>query len=503
MKNKVFFILFAIQFSICCNIFGQNNWNWVGQNNDEKVIYFGVKVLNNKIYTVSSTINWSESIPYVNSNLIHFNYQGNIIYDSICGNLNQTFVPYTNVKTNYNLNSFCIPVVFRHPNNPILGEKPGILLLDTLFNTKLSLIIPSDSNINVSSISYFNKFGPNKLILLKRVNAVNSGNVSVLSILDTLGFEQESKVINFQNYSMGSSTFHQHENYYFMISNKIFQNNINDPSNLVIYKLDLLLNIVDSFRTTTNNWYYSNSSAVFPNGDFVVGGVYSDAWEPDGDVWQKKYLRKFDKNLNVIWTKYFGKRSLNTGITKLMITSDGNIAGCGIDGLVTTIENGDSIGHITGCIFKFTADGDSIWMKNYQAIDDPVNGDNNELLDLDEMPDGGFVACGKAVAFSPYRQRGWLMRVDANGCLTPECLNSTKEVDEPSQFLTYPNPTNDILNITNPLQISTYQIYQWDGKLITQGNNFPIDISKFTNGIYFLKITTKNNQIINQKIIKN
>ena len=64
------------------------------------------------------------------------------------------------------------------------------------------------------------------------------------------------------------------------------------------------------------------------------------------------------------------------------------------------------------------------------------------------------------------------------------------------------NPTNDILNITNPHQISTYQIYQMDGKLVNQGNNFPINISKFTNGIYFLKITTKNNQIINQKIIK-
>jgi hypothetical protein len=39
-------------------------------------------------------------------------------------------------------------------------------------------------------------------------------------------------------------------------------------------------------------------------------------------------------------------------------------------------------------------------------------------------------------------------------------------------------------------------------KLITQDNNFPIDISKFTIGVYFLKVTTKNNQIINQKIIK-
>ncbi len=95
------------------------------------------------------------------------------------------------------------------------------------------------------------------------------------------------------------------------------------------------------------------------------------------------------------------------------------------------------------------------------------------------------------------------MRVGANGCLNPDCISSTKEVDEPNQFFVYPNPTNDILNITNLHQISTYQIYQLDGKLITQGNNFPIDISKFTNGIYFLKIATKNNQIINQKILKN
>jgi hypothetical protein len=65
-----------------------------------------------------------------------------------------------------------------------------------------------------------------------------------------------------------------------------------------------------------------------------------------------------------------------------------------------------------------------------------------------------------------------------------------------------PNPTNDILNITNTHQISAYQIYQLDGKLNTQGNNFPLDISKFNNRIYFLKITTNNNQVIKNKIIK-
>ena len=502
-KNRIMKqINFYINFLVLIIFFpfislAQNTWNWVGENNNEKVINFHVKVLNNKIYTVSSSINFSTSIPYVNTNLIQFNFNGNIIYDTLCGNINQTFVLYDNVRSNYNLGSFCFPVVFRHPNNPNLGEKPGVLILDTNYNTKLSYIIPSDTFITTAT-SHINKIYNSKLFLLSRTSSPSLGGGTKISILDTNGNSLNSKIIQFPNFQIGGSAFHFFENYYYLVTNKIFVNNINDPTNLVIYKLDTLLNIVDTFRTTTNNWYATNSLAVFPNGDFVVGGVYSDSWEPDGDVWQKKYLRKFDKNLNIIWTKYFGRRSLNTGITKLMITSDGNIVGTGIDGLPS-----DTIGmHIAGCIFKFTSNGDSIWMKSYQAIDDAINGDDNELLDLDEMPDGGFIACGKVVVFNPFRQRGWLLRVDANGCLTPECLNSTNEIEEQNEFIVYPNPTNDILNVTNSRQISNYQIFQLDGKLVAMGNSFPININEFTNGIYFLKITTKNNQIINHKIIK-
>jgi hypothetical protein len=85
-----------------------------------------------------------------------------------------------------------------------------------------------------------------------------------------------------------------------------------------------------------------------------------------------------------------------------------------------------------------------------------------------------------------------------NDILTNEYSLSENE----KQFFVYPNPANETLNISNSNLISSYEIFQLDRKLLNQGNNFPIDISKFTNGIYFLKITTKNNQIINQKIIK-
>lgn len=501
MKNKVFVLLSVSLMYVCFNCFCQDKWNWVGENNDDKVIFFGVKNLNNKIYTFSSSINRSNSIPYVNTNLLQFDYSGNIIFDSVFGNLEETFVLYENVRSNYNFDNFCLPVGFRYPNNPSLGNKPGIILFDTLYNTKLSLVLPSDSSFYVNSVSFINKIEQNKIILIKKIQDETSNNKLVVSILDSTGQEFNSNIINFQNFAFGSASFLKNESNYYLICTKIYVNNINDPSNLVIFKMDTLLNIIDDYESTSNNWYFNNASTVLPNGDFIVGGVFSDGIGSDGDIWQKKYLRKFDKNLNILWTKYFGRRSQNTNITKIMITSDGNIAGCGTDGKINISVNGDTIGHITGCIFKFTADGDSIWMQNYQALNDTVYGDDNILLDLDEMPDGGFVACGKATAFIPLRKRGWLIRVDADGCIE-NCVSNTEELDKENQFLIYPNPSNELLNISNSNQISSYEIFQLDGKLINQGNYFPINISKFTNGIYFIKLFTKSKEIINQKVIK-
>jgi len=513
MKRSIYQISLLVLFLFSSSVsFSQNTWNLVGQDNDNKVINFGVKVLNNKIYTTSSTINWGDSIPYVNTNLIQYDNNGNIIFDSLCGNINQTFVLYENVRSNFSFGSFCYPISFRYPNNPSLGEKPGFLILDTAYNTELNYISPfnNDTSIYFIGISHIKKYDKKYLITSLLQHSVtyqwandNWCSWNELQLIDSLGNVFASRKIGGgigqQDYQYYCNTVHYFDNNYYIIVNKgNYRQWQTNPTNLLIYKMDTLLNVVDSFNTTTNNWYATNSSAVFPNGDFVVGGVYVDAWEPDGDVWQKKYLRKFDKNLNIIWTKYFGLRNLNTGITKLMITSDGNIVGCGIDGLLS-----DTIGiHITGCIFKFTANGDSVWMHNYQAIDDPLYGDNNELLDIDEMPDGGFVACGKAVAFNPFTQRGWIMRVDANGCLTPDCVSSTKEYENNNEFIVYPNPATDLIHISNANQIAAYQIFQFDGKQVASGNSFPINSNEFTKGIYLIKIQTKNNQIFTQKIIK-
>jgi hypothetical protein len=503
MKPLLFrFILITVFLFSNLVAVAQNTWNWVGSDNNFAITHNAVTFFENKIITNGTTVFFGDTIPYVSLSLFKYDSFGNLLYDTLLGKIDTTYVPiYTSKVIG---NTICNAGEVRYPNLPAKPYDQFASFINLDNNKIFKYIYPTDT-IGSNYIKKSLILNSNRYCLLFQYASIAGGGPTTsakLVIIDSLGNILNQKLFTNAGYWYLPTDLVQFEDNYFLVINKMLINNIQDPSNLVIYKLDSIFNPIDSFKTTSNNWYFGNSTLVFPNGDFVVGGVHSDAWEPDGDVWQKKYLRKFDKNLNILWTKYFGKRNLNTSITELFITSDGNILGTGTDGIATITNNGDTIGHITGCIFKFTADGDSLWMHNYQAIDDPLYGDNNELLDIDEMPDGGFVACGKSVAFFPYRQRGWLIRVDANGCLTPDCVSSTKEIDTNNTHVVFPNPSYENLNITNANQISFYQIFQFDGKLIAQGNTFPIKISEYANGLYFLRINTKSNQVINQKIIK-
>ena len=58
----------------------------------------------------------------------------------------------------------------------------------------------------------------------------------------------------------------------------------------------------------------------------------------------------------------------------------------------------------------------------------------------------------------------------------------------------WPNPATNLLYLGNTDQITTYQIFQFDGKQVSSGNSFPINISEFTKGIYLIKIQTKTNR---------
>ena len=81
-------------------------------------------------------------------------------------------------------------------------------------------------------------------------------------------------------------------------------------------------------------------------------------------------------------------------------------------------------------------------------------------------------------------------------------------IDENLSALTtiYPNPVADNLNIVSDSFIKMIKIFSNTGQVIIEtdvnSNSFIIDMSKVENGIYLIKIETKEG-VINKRIIKN
>ena len=76
-------------------------------------------------------------------------------------------------------------------------------------------------------------------------------------------------------------------------------------------------------------------------------------------------------------------------------------------------------------------------------------------------------------------------------------------VDYKNNILIYPNPANDVINITGDI-ISTVKMYNNIGQLIlTQHNTNTINVTALQNGIYLLTIETTTGNMIQKKIIKN
>ena len=88
-----------------------------------------------------------------------------------------------------------------------------------------------------------------------------------------------------------------------------------------------------------------------------------------------------------------------------------------------------------------------------------------------------------------------------------EKVLGTSDVDlisEDSKITIYPNPTSGILNIhVQNQQIEKINLYNISGQLLKEFDDNHFDLKNFKSGIYFLKIFTDSDKIINSKIIKN
>lgn len=493
----------------------QDTWRIVPDSDLEKVFFGNVFVVNGKIYTFASTISLNEPIPHVKTNFIQLDFAGNYIMDSLFGSFQYTFVGTANYRSYFDLDKFYLLVQHRYPNQPNF-ELQGINIIDTNYNfvnqhflpintferTEFVAGIIPESDSSYTIVNYLHLgFQENSTFDGIRLQKLNYTG-------DTLKQVDILPVPYIFTKTLVPSYIHKFEDYYYVLATEFNQNGWSDPpSNLHIYKLDSNFNIVSSIKTTNNRYYSNNCSALFDNGDFVVGGLYSEdpnigGLNDNGILWQK-YIRKYDKNLNEIWTTYIGSISMGGGITKLIVTDDGGVAGCGMDGVTIMHQNGDSVECLTGVVFKLDGNGELDFYKHYYAVTTEVSAVENNLWDIAELPDGGFVTCGDARSFWPYFERGWIMRVGPDGFLEGHgnaSELSIVELDIHGIFI-YPNPATEQFTVNSPDKVKYYEIYNSSGELILQGSTFPVSLSTLSHGSYFVRLTLINNEVSNHKIV--
>lgn len=225
-------------------------------------------------------------------------------------------------------------------------------------------------------------------------------------------------------------------------------------------------------------------------------------------------IYKIDTLGNLIWSNTYGDYTDFEWrrFTNVVQTTDGNYV-CG--GTWTTTPGSEPIPinhtHLDfdqfAHIVKFNREnGEIIWERKYRWLE--TYRDFHTLRDMKATPDGGVIFCGEALdlylQLDPPYQQGWVVKLDACGCLVPGCDEGCSvSIDEVSthmqQLKVGPNPATDFLNVFLPGTTTSakavhasLQLFSLSGQLL---QSFPIkhfdttyvlDVSGFASAEYVL-----------------
>jgi hypothetical protein len=284
---------------------------------------------------------------------------------------------------------------------------------------------------------------------------------------------------------------------------------------LALTRTDSLGNVLWTKEYQTNEDDYCNAYMTpLLNGGFVLG--YCD---PDWDVGDiLVHLFGTDSLGNLEWEYVFPKRSPR--LRRLITASNGDIIGCGIQ----KIEEGVTGDY--GFIFRMTQEGELLWKRAYQP-EQPVPIDIfSELNDVIETPDGGIAAIGTMIDSLPdsssWSLDVWLLKVDADGCLTPGCTDSivTATVERRGGvlhsgrqvfFRLWPNP------VSGEAQVAFYQpapqgarlrVFNAQGMPVAQQDVPPgstaarMDFSGLPPGLYLVQYLRQGRVLQVEKVVR-
>jgi len=231
-----------------------------------------------------------------------------------------------------------------------------------------------------------------------------------------------------------------------------------------------------------------------------------------------------DSLFNIEWVLPFRAYGIKI-ILNIIVTENGDIIGCGRFNNFTSEEEPD-IPHDAAWLFRISPTGELLWDREYYIEEHLAWNGIFDLVDLVELPDGRIAATGRRI---DQREDGtpngntWLLIVDENGCFYPNCdeqdvwITATREPQDETLghfkqrfFKISPNPASDFATMAfyNLLkENSQISIYSASGqllytKILAKGTKkYDIDVSSFSQGVYFISYEQNKRVLQREKLI--
>jgi hypothetical protein len=235
------------------------------------------------------------------------------------------------------------------------------------------------------------------------------------------------------------------------------------------------------------------------------------------------FIEKLDASRNSVWKTKIGfvgtdPKQNNQSILKELPNGDIIVAG-------TLAKNvTPKLGYSFGALTKINGiDGSVLWQRIYNFNPDTLSG---FIYDMRPTADGGYILAGETkddvvFPFDAPTQRGWLIKVDSNGCewagspCNPTHI-SPLQSSLGAGFKVYPNPSNGTLLITSSSLSSTYVIARYEaifskvydllGRVVHQeplnfSNNTATLQIQVPTGMYILELQSKESVLHRERIV--
>jgi hypothetical protein len=261
------------------------------------------------------------------------------------------------------------------------------------------------------------------------------------------------------------------------------------------------MKVSDTGGEDWHKFYLQEHEIVFPHemvrsngiaGEYLIAGEFLPSNSDQG----QGFVSKIDHNGNELWSK----------------TPQ---SGTSFNSMITTIANGYSGGYVAGgsvwdlqrpapigWLVRLDTDGNEIWSRSVTAF--TRENAHEYIYQVVALPDGGFVAAGSSLGQNVngiWNQEGWVVRVDSNGCMNPECFGNVLSVKGThagtQNFSLYPNPASDYVVIETGIPFSagtTISLMDNLGRTLqvaaapTGHGKMRFSLPELASGIYYLQL---------------